>query len=87
MNRNIRSQTVKLAQEIGSAKAANELGIPRNTIYGWNACCAMRKPTRKNFQEYHDPQRYILLGSKLGIYYFFCFLVSYLCSKIRAYNL
>lgn len=28
-------QAVKLAHEIGSAKAANELGIPTNTLYGW----------------------------------------------------
>lgn len=26
---------VKLAKEIGSAKAAKELDIPPNTIYGW----------------------------------------------------
>ena len=28
-------QVVKLAQEIGQAKAAKELGIPINTMYGW----------------------------------------------------
>lgn len=28
-------QAVKLAQEIGSAKAARELGIPKNTLYTW----------------------------------------------------
>ncbi len=28
-------QAVKLAREIGSAKAAKELGIPTNTMYGW----------------------------------------------------
>ena len=28
-------QAVKLAKEIGQAKAANELGIPKNTLYGW----------------------------------------------------
>ena len=28
-------QAVKLAKEIGQAKAAKELGIPTNTIYGW----------------------------------------------------
>ena len=28
-------QAVKLAKEIGGAKAAKELGIPRDTIYGW----------------------------------------------------
>ena len=28
-------QAVKLAKEIGQAKAAKELGVPKNTIYGW----------------------------------------------------
>ena len=28
-------QAVKLSQEIGSAKAAKELNIPSNTLYGW----------------------------------------------------
>lgn len=28
-----KEQTVKLAKEIGQAKAAKELGIPRNTMY------------------------------------------------------
>ena len=28
-------QAVKLALEIGSARAGRELGISRNTIYGW----------------------------------------------------
>ena len=28
-------QAVKLAKEIGQAKAAEELGIPENTMYGW----------------------------------------------------
>ena len=29
-------QAVKLAQEIGQAKAASELGISKNTMYTWN---------------------------------------------------
>ena len=28
-------QAVKLAKEIGQAKAATELGVPKNTLYGW----------------------------------------------------
>ena len=28
-------QAVKLAKEIGQAKVAKELGIPKNTMYGW----------------------------------------------------
>ena len=28
-------QAVKVAKEIGQAKAAKELGVPKNTMYGW----------------------------------------------------
>ena len=28
-------QAVMLAREIGQAKAAKELGVPKNTLYGW----------------------------------------------------
>ncbi len=28
-------QAVKLVREIGQAKAAKELGVPKNTLYGW----------------------------------------------------
>ncbi len=28
-------QAVKLAKESGQAKAAKELGVPKNTMYGW----------------------------------------------------
>ena len=28
-------QAVKLAREIGQVQAARELGIPKNTLYGW----------------------------------------------------
>lgn len=28
-------QAVKLAKEIGQAKAAKELGVPKNTLYDW----------------------------------------------------
>ena len=30
-----KAQAVKLAQEIGGHKAANELGIPKGTMYTW----------------------------------------------------
>ena len=29
-------QAVKLGREIGCGKAADELGIPKDTLYGWN---------------------------------------------------
>ena len=34
-NKEYKVQAAKLAHEIGSTKAANELGIPTNTLYGW----------------------------------------------------
>jgi transposase len=30
-----KTQALKLAKEIGNVKAANELGISKNTLYGW----------------------------------------------------
>ena len=30
-----KAEAVKLALEIGQAKAAQELGVPKNTLYGW----------------------------------------------------
>ena len=34
-DREYKIQAVKLAKEIGQAKAAKELGVPKNTLYGW----------------------------------------------------
>lgn len=34
-DREYKVQAVKLAKEIGQAKAAKELEIPKNTMYGW----------------------------------------------------
>ena len=34
-DREYKVQAVKLAKEIGQAKAAQELGVPKNTLYGW----------------------------------------------------
>ena len=28
-------QAIKLAEKIGPVKAAGELGVPKNTLYGW----------------------------------------------------
>lgn len=30
-----KAEAVKLAMEIGQSRAAKELGIPKNTLYGW----------------------------------------------------
>ena len=34
-DREYKVQSVKLAKEIGQAKAAQEIGIPKNTLYSW----------------------------------------------------
>ena len=34
-DREYKVQAVKLAKEIGQARAARELGVPKNTLYGW----------------------------------------------------
>ena len=35
-DREFKVQALKLGREIGLSKAAIELGIPKDTIYGWN---------------------------------------------------
>ena len=43
-----KEQAVKLAKEIGSKKASNELGVPYGTLYGWiktaTSCCDWSPP-------------------------------------------
>ena len=34
-DKDFKIQAVRLSQEIGSARAAKELAIPSNTLYGW----------------------------------------------------
>ena len=36
MTRSTKYRAVKLGREVGFSKAAEELGIPTDTIYGWN---------------------------------------------------
>ena len=36
-----KAQVVKFAQEIGGHKAANELGIPKGTMYTWIKVCLL----------------------------------------------
>ena len=42
-----KAQAVKLAQEIGAHKAANELGIPKGTMYTWIKALQRRSAQRK----------------------------------------
>ena len=51
-----KAQAVKLAQEIGAHKAANELGIPKSTMYTEGGPAARRKP------QYHHQEQPDLEG-------------------------
>ncbi len=53
-------QAVKLAKEIGGAKAAAELGIPENTLYAWMK--AAREGRLDAGSGSHTPQSVIFCG-------------------------
>lgn len=56
-------QAVKLAQEIGAAKAAKELGIPKDTMYGWMK--AVREGRLDVGEGAHTPQSAMTLNEEL----------------------
>ena len=56
-------QAVKLAQEMGSAKAAKELGIPKDTMYGWMK--AVREGRLDVGEGAHTPQSAMTLNEEL----------------------
>ena len=58
-----KSQAVKLAQELGSARAAEELGIPKNTMYGWMR--AVRQGRLDAGSGVHSPQNGLTLNEEL----------------------
>ena len=58
-------QTVKLAKEIGGAKAAAELGIPENTMYAWTK--AAREGRLDAGPGSHTPQTAISLAEELTV--------------------
>lgn len=62
-NHEYKVQAVKLAKEIGSAKAANELGIPKNTIYGWMR--AVREGRLNVGNGAHTPDNALTLNEEL----------------------
>jgi len=62
-NHEYKVQAVKLAKEIGSAKAANELAIPKNTIYGWMR--AVREGRLNVGNGAHTPDNALTLNEEL----------------------
>ncbi len=58
-------QAVKLAKEIGGAKAAAELGIPENTMHAWMK--AAREGRLDIGSEPHTPQTAMNLAEELTL--------------------
>ena len=58
-------QAVKLAKEIGGAKAAAELGIPENTLYAWMK--AVREERLNVGSGSHTPQTVMNLAEELTL--------------------
>ena len=59
-----KAQAVKLAQEIGGHKAAQELGIPKGTMYTWIK--AFKKEGRLSANEaVHTPKNALSLNDEL----------------------
>ncbi len=56
-------QALKLAKEIGGAKAARELGIPANTLHGWMR--AARIGTLDAGEGLHKPQDALSLNEEI----------------------
>lgn len=58
-----KAQAVKLAQEMGGANAAKELGIPKDTMYGWMK--AVREGRLDVGGGAHTPQGAMTLNEEL----------------------
>ena len=58
-------QAVKLAKELGGAKAAAELGIPENTIYAWTT--AAREGRLNVGSGSHTPETALNLAEELAL--------------------
>ena len=58
-----KAQAVKLAQEIGGHKAANELGIPKGTMYTWIK--AFKEGRLSANEAVHTPKNALSLNDEL----------------------
>ena len=58
-------QAVKLAKELGGAKAASELGIPENTMYAWTK--AAREGRLDVGSGSHTPQTTMSLAEEMTL--------------------
>ena len=62
-NNEYKAQAVKLAQEIGGAKSAKELGVPEGTVYGWIK--AFKEGRLSATDAVHTPKNALSLNEKL----------------------
>ncbi len=62
-DREYKIQAVKLSKEIGGAKAAAELGIPADTLYGWQR--AVREGRLDGGTGMRAPQESITLAEEV----------------------
>ena len=62
-NRDVIEEAVKLAQEIGGHKAANELGIPKGTMYTWIK--AFKEGRLSANEAVHTPKNALSLNDEL----------------------
>ena len=58
-----KAQAVKLAQKVGGAKAAKELGIPDGTIYCWIK--AFKEGRLSDSEAFHTPKNALSLNDEL----------------------
>lgn len=58
-----KTQAIKLAQEIGGATAAKELGIPEGTVYGWIK--AFKEGRLSAIGAVHTPKNALSLNEEL----------------------
>ena len=69
-NTEYKVQAVKLSNEIGSSKAAVELGIPVDTLYGWVRACQRRAVwSRTAFTASGSPSHALIIAFVRGEVY------------------
>ena len=81
-----KAQAVKLAQEIGGHKAAQELGIPKGTMYTWIK--AFKEGRLSANEAVHTPKNALSLNDELIELRKWCCIIKVdtLFSRILIYN-
>ena len=79
-----KAQAVKLAQEIGAHKAANELGIPKGTMYTWIK--AFKEGRLSANEDVYKRQPFKMEQSGSDKAYSFCVPPSGKCCRVAVYE-